>query len=145
MRVRSLLVTLVSNVGCAACLASPVTLAAGQYEVTAQTLLPNLEENLRYATTRTRHCLATQEATDLFPILRHEAFTGCKLVSESSAHAELGFTLHCANPGAATGAAKFNIAANGFSAELVVKMGGKNMTLSQRLIASRVGSCLGTN
>jgi hypothetical protein len=124
-------------------LASTVSIEPGLYEVTAETLLPHLEENLRYATTRTRQCLGTQDAAALFPLLGHVAFAGCALVQESPSAAEARFSLRCKNPQAATGAAEFALESGGFHAVLQVKMGGKNMTLSQRLSAPRLGACTG--
>jgi len=128
---------------CSPAPASTVSVAPGLYELTAQTVLPHLEENLRYATTRSSECLGTQEASALFPLLRHEAFAGCSLVHESSTETQAHFSLRCSNPQAATGAAHFALQPGGFQAVLYVKMGGKNMTLSQRLTAPRLGACSG--
>jgi len=122
-------------------LSATLSVEPGLYELTAQTVLPHLEESLRYATTRTRQCLATQEASALFPLLRHQAFSGCSLELESASEAEAHFSLHCSNPQAATGAAHFALQPGGFQAVLDLKMGGKNMTLSQRLSAPRLGAC----
>jgi hypothetical protein len=143
-RCRLLLAGLVGAVGlCASALASTVSVEPGLYELSAQTVMPHLEEALRYATTRSRQCLGTQEATALFPLLRNEAFAGCSLVREDSTHAEAHFSLRCDNPQAATGAARFTLRPSEFQAVLHVKMGGKNMTLSQRLSAPRLGPCTG--
>ena len=128
---------------CASSLASTVSVEPGLYDLTAQTVLPHLEESLRYATTRARQCLGTQEASALFPLLRHEAFAGCSLVHESFTETEAHFSLRCSNPQAATGAAHFSLQSGGFQAVLYLKMGGKNMTLSQRLSAPRLGACAG--
>lgn len=122
-------------------LAATVSIEPGLYELTAQTVMPHLEESLRYATTRSRQCLGTQDAAALFPLLRHEAFAGCSLDHDSSSDGEARFTLRCKNPQAATGAAHFELQATGFQAVVHIKMGGKNMTLSQRLTAPRVGAC----
>ncbi|HEY6512208.1 MAG TPA: DUF3617 family protein [Burkholderiaceae bacterium] len=121
--------------------AATVSVEPGLYELTAQTVLPHLEESLRYATTRSRECLGTQEASELFPLLRHEAFAGCTLDHEASAEGEAQFSLRCRNPQAATGSARFTQQSGGFQAVLHIKMGGKNMTLSQRLSAPRLGAC----
>ena len=126
---------------CRSVWASTVSVEPGLYELTAQTVLPHLEESLRYATTRTRQCLGTQEASALFPLLRHEAFAGCSLDHEASSDGEARFSLRCINPQAATGDAHFAMQAGGFQAVLHIKMGGKNMTLSQRLSAPRLGAC----
>lgn len=127
----------------ASSLASTVSVEPGLYELTAQTVMPHLEEPLRYATTSSRQCVGTQEASALFPLLRHEAFAGCSLVREASSDTEADFSLRCADPQAATGAAHFTLQPREFHAVLDVKMGGKNMTLSQRLTALRLGACAG--
>jgi hypothetical protein len=88
----------VAGLLCGASFAAPVVVPAGLYAVSAETLLPHLEENLRYATTVTRRCLGTQDATALFPLLAHEAFAGCTLVPEPGTADEPRFTLRCHTP-----------------------------------------------
>ena len=121
--------------------ASPLVLNPGMYEVTVETLLPHLEENLRYATTRERQCLGTQEATMLFPILRHEAFTGCSLTDGRSSGEQVEYSLICKNPGAATGTARLTLSPAVVHGVLEIKMGGKNITLSQRIHGQHLGVC----
>ena len=118
-----------------------VTLAQGNYEVVAQTVLPNLEENLRYATTRSLRCLGSETPASLFPILLHPAFSGCTLVRQEGAGDGLAFNLQCSNPEAATGTASLLLDDQHFAGTLDLKMGGKNMTLSQRISGSRRGGC----
>lgn len=125
----------------AAAVAAPVPVAPGEYDLTTQTVLPHLEEALRHATTRSRECVRQPDATRLFPLLLHPAFTGCHLASAPDSDDGLHFVLRCANPQAATGSAVFTVGADNVSAVLELKMGGKNMTLSQRLHGSRVGAC----
>jgi hypothetical protein len=121
--------------------ATPVAVPSGEYELTIQTVLPHLEEALRYATTRQLQCLHDPDATNIFPLLQHQAFAGCTLVPAAAASDGLRFDLQCTNPQAATGSAVFSIDASHVSAVLDVKMGGKNMTLSQRFYGRRVGPC----
>ncbi|GAB3656600.1 DUF3617 domain-containing protein [Ramlibacter alkalitolerans] len=123
--------------------ATPVAVPSGEYELTTETVLPHLEEALRYATTRTRQCLQEPDASDMFPLLRHQAFTGCGLVPVAQESDGLRFRLQCANPEAASGSAVFRVDASDVAAVLEIKMGGKNMTLSQRLHGRRVGPCEG--
>ena len=122
-------------------LCAPVALNPGLYEVTTETLLPHLEEALRYATTRQRQCLDSPDAALLFPLLRHQAFAGCDLAREGSEGSALLFVLACHNPEAATGAARLTVDADRLHGVLDIKMGGKNMTLSQRIGGPRVGPC----
>lgn len=118
-----------------------VAIPDGEYDLTAQTVLPHLEEALRYATTRARQCLREPDATGLFPLLLHPAFAGCRLVRDAQAGDGLHFALRCANPQAASGLAVFAVEGGSLSAVLELKMGGKNMTLSQRIHGPRVGPC----
>ena len=120
---------------------APVAVPPGEYDVTTQTVLPHLEEALRYATTRGRQCLHAPDATGVFPLLQHQAFTGCSLVADAQASDGLHFVLQCANREAASGSAVFAVDGSALSAVLEIKMGGKNMTLSQRLRARRLGAC----
>ena len=120
--------------------ATPVAIPPGEYELTTQTVLPHLEEALRYATTRARRCLREPDATSMFPLLRHQTFAGCSLVP-NTVNDGLNFTLQCTNPEAATGSAVFEVSAGYASAVLELKMGGKNLTLAQRLYGPRVGPC----
>jgi len=125
--------------------AAVVPLTPGEYDLTIETMLPHLEEALRYATTRTHPCLREADATSLFPLLRHAAFAGCSLVPDVDTGDTVRFTLQCKNSQAASGSATFEVGARYFSAVLDIKMGGKNMTLSQRLYGPRVGSCMASD
>src|SRR5689334_9716596 len=122
--------------------AAVVAVTPGEYDLTIETLLPHLEEALRYATTRTHQCLREPDATSVFPLLRHQAFAGCSLVPDTDASDGVHFALQCKNSQAASGTAAFEVDLGYVSGVLDVKMGGKNMTVSQRLYGPRVGSCL---
>jgi hypothetical protein len=126
---------------CAAAWASGEAVAPGTYEITAQTVMPNLEENLRYATTRERRCLSGRDLASVFPLLRHYSLEGCKLVDESRNGGALRYVLACASPQVATGAARLDAAPGRITGSLEIKMGGKNMTFSQRVEALRQGDC----
>lgn len=140
-----LLATLLAAMSVSANTAAIVALTPGEYDLTIQTVLPHLEEPLRYATIRARQCLREPDATSIFPLLGHKAFAGCRLVPDADAGDDVRFTLVCKNSEAATGSAAFEVGATYLSAVLEIKMGGKNMTLSQRLYGPRVGPCLGSD
>jgi hypothetical protein len=126
---------------CAAAWASGEAVAPGTYEITAQVVMPHLEENLRYATTRERRCLRGDELASVFPILRHQSLEGCKLGAETRSGGTIRYVLACASPQVATGAARLDAAAGRITGTLEIKMGGKNMTFSQRIEALRQGDC----
>lgn len=116
-----------------------IALEPGAYDLVAQTVLPNLEESLRYATTRSQRCLGSEPVDTLFPILLHPAFAGCTLLRQEGRRDM--FTLQCTNAEAASGSASLLIEAQRFDATLDLKMGGKNMTLAQRVSGTRRGAC----
>src|ERR1700722_6297832 len=49
------------------------------YDVTVETGMPHLEENLRYTTTHRRSCISRKDLATVFPILNHPTLAGCTL------------------------------------------------------------------
>ena len=129
------------STGCQIAFASTIAVNPGAYEITAETLLPHLEENLRYATTRSNRCLGTQDASSLFPVLTQKSFVDCSLIGTQNDREYSDYSLVCRNSEAATGSARFIIRSSGFYGLLEVKMGGKNMRFSQRINGYRSGAC----
>ena len=115
--------------------------APGVYEITVQTVLPHLEENLRYATTRERRCLRDASLASVFPILQHASLDGCRLGQAIRDADTIRYLLVCENPQVATGVARLDTDASRIVGTLEVKMGGKNMTFTQRIEATRRSEC----
>jgi hypothetical protein len=111
------------------------------YELTTETGMPHLEENLRYANTTRRQCLALSELTTAFPILGHPALEGCKLESELRQPQTLSYQLVCAGGHGTTGTAIWHLGEHRIRGTLDVKLGGKNMTFYQRITAIPLGEC----
>jgi len=102
--------------------------------------MPNLEENLRYATTREQRCLRLDELASLFPILRHPSLEGCRLDDELKHGSSVRYRLVCASPQVASGTARLDVGER-IAGILEIKMGGKNMTFSQSIEAVRQRDC----
>lgn len=111
------------------------------YEVTTETVMPHLEENLRYSNTHGKQCLAHQDLAVAFPILSHAALKGCKLEPESVQDDIESYLLVCEGGYGTTGSATWRLGAQPIRGTLVVKLGGKNMTFYQRVTATPVGEC----
>jgi hypothetical protein len=126
---------------CTQAWASGQALEAGRYEIVAETVMPHLEENLRYATSREQRCLAAHELSSLFPILRHDSLAGCRLANERRYGHSIGYLLVCASPDVASGKAWLDVSGRRVVGTLEVKMGGKNMTFAQRIEALHQGKC----
>jgi Protein of unknown function (DUF3617) len=126
---------------CSVAYATTYAAAPGLYEVTARTVMPHLEENLRYATTREQHCLQLDQPAPLFPIMRHPSLEGCHLGDELRHGSDVRYRLVCASPQVASGTARLDIAGERIAGILEIKMGGKNMTFSQSIEAVRQRDC----
>lgn len=111
------------------------------YEVTTETGMPHLEENLRYTITHERHCLKDQELAAAFPILSHPALQGCSLQGETRRDDTVSYSLVCVGGHGTTGEAIWHIDEHQIRGTLNVKLGGKNMTFYQRITALPLGAC----
>lgn len=131
--VRALL-SLALAVASSAALAEPFT--PGRYELSSQTVMPNLDEMRHITATETR-CLRS-DPNALFPVLRQPALRGCSLVP---AGAQDPYTLVCQTTLVASGTARIVVGTRRVTGDLQVKMGGKNMTFSQHVRATPLGPC----
>jgi hypothetical protein len=111
------------------------------YEVTTETVMPHLEEALRYATTQERRCLNPQELASVFPILRHDSLKGCRLEEQNRRDDAVSYLLICEGGNGTTGSALWQLGENQLTGRLDVKLGGKNMTFYQRVTAKPLGGC----
>lgn len=98
------------------------------YDVVIETGMPNLEDNLRYTTTHEERCLSETDFTTVFPILKHPSLADCVLE-------KVTYVLRCEGSHGTTGQATWRNEAGAFHGTLHVKLGGKNMTLYQRVTA----------
>lgn len=111
------------------------------YMLTSETSMPHLEENLRYAVTRTKRCMTRDDLASAFPVLQHPSLAGCKL-REQSAHEEtISYVLLCESTSGTTGTASWRLGERIIRGTLDVKLGGKNMTFSQRVTGTLIGDC----
>jgi hypothetical protein len=111
------------------------TVPAGLYEVTVETSMPHLEENLRYAVTHETRYLDHQDLALAFPILGHASLSDCHLDGGQRSGEEVFYALICTGAHGTTGNAVWTLDAQRISGTLHVKLGGKNMTFSQRWTA----------
>ena len=111
---------------------------AGVYDISTQTVMPHLEENLHYAISHERRCVQQQDLPLLFLILRQDSFAGCGLKGTHQTAGSVQLSLECKSKKVATGSARLFYTPEYIRGELEIKMGGKNMTFSQRIEGIRV-------
>ena len=116
-----------------------------RYDVTVETVMPHLEEALRYATTREIRCFGLQDLPTAFPVLDHEALAGCRLDPENRDEESVSYLLNCSGAAGTksetTGRARWQLGASQLTGTLDVKLGGKNMTFSQGIRARLQEAC----
>jgi hypothetical protein len=99
------------------------------------------EVNLRYTDVRERRCPCDHDLSAFFPILRHQSLNGCELGRPSPRGGVIYDPLVCHGAGGMKGTAQLNEAADSILGELKIQMGGKHLTFSQRVEATRRGDC----
>jgi hypothetical protein len=115
-----------------------LTLGCLLYQLTTETGMPHLEENLRYATIEATRCLTRSDLATLFPVLGHPALRGCTLRPESESDDSLTYVLACEGSQGTTGSAHWELSRDQLRGTLDVRLGGKNMTFYQRVTARLV-------
>ena len=111
------------------------------YAVTTEIGMPNLEENLRYAVRQEQVCLTPEALYHRFPILNHPALAHCRLGEPSENSFGTQFPLICDNNHGTTGTALWTTYGLRSTGTLSIRLGGKNMTLWQRVTATARGPC----
>ena len=111
------------------------------YEIITETAMPHLEENLRYATTREQRCFDQNDLLPAFPALQSVALKDCRLDQESRQQDAVSYALVCSGGHGTTGHVSWQLGPTQSVGTLNVKLGGKNMTFSQRITARALGAC----
>ncbi len=117
---------------------------AHSYQIAATIVMPRLDEMRRQVAQHTR-CVPDDNPGALFPVLEQHALRGCRLdypkVTSLAESTRREYVLVCASARVASGTASVEGDEENLVGLLAVKMGGKNMTFSQRVEARRGASC----
>jgi hypothetical protein len=111
----------------------------GLYDVKSQMVMPHMEE-MRRIVKEEKRCVVDGPAA-LFPVLDQHALLGCKFDFPKQDDKAMNYLLVCESARVATGQAHFEGSSKSLVGTMQIKMGGKNMTFSQRVEAQRVGVC----
>jgi hypothetical protein len=111
------------------------------YEMTTQTSMPHLDENLRYAVVTEQRCLNTHDLSGAFWMLEDVSLQDCKLVKATEEENAASYKLKCHGGHGTTGDARWQLGPDAIAGTLNVRLGGKNMTFYQRITAKPLGAC----
>jgi hypothetical protein len=134
----------------AAAVAASIRLAAqqgallqpGEYRVKVRLELPNVEDTGDAARSESICVTAGHSGTHGLVVLSDSnPLRTCPVSNVLREGDTLTYDIVCAGSDAAVGAARYTLRAERFEGAILVKMGGKNMTMIERQSGRRVGSC----
>lgn len=111
------------------------------YAITREIGMPHLEESLRYAATREERCLVPRQLVAGFELLRKPALAGCTLEEEKRERDTVFYRLACTAGSETSGGAEWVAGERRLAGVLRVRLGGKNMTMWERITAIDRGPC----
>ena len=134
------LLTLLALVSLAGDAGAPAV-APGLYEIEVRLGLPNVLEVA--PPTRPRRCLtrADIESGQAFFVRSENPLRTCPVADYAAAGSSVRYRIRCPGPNAASAEAAFETTPAGYRGVIRMVMGGKNMTMSETQIASRIGEC----
>ena len=113
-------------------------LPAGSYEITFRLELPHLESWAIEKTTTT--CVS--EGNAILPILSdNHPFAGCSAMNVRRDEDTLTYEIVCKGRDVAKAQATYTLALSGFMGRIAMRMGAKNMTMTEVQTGRRVASC----
>ncbi|MFO1047212.1 MAG: hypothetical protein U1E52_04850 [Geminicoccaceae bacterium] len=127
------------------CLASAVAAEdglEGSYAVTASLQIPNVS-GPSWQGTRIL-CLGADSGPGKLPvpvISPNSPFTGCDAVDLDRSATGLRYRIVCPGRDSARAQASYRLSADGFRGEVAMRLGGKNMTLTEYQEGRRLGEC----
>ena len=119
--------------------AGDVILEPGEYEVQMRLELPHIED---MGVQRTAKVCITDGGTHGIVVLsENNPLARCPVSNVKRTADELHFNLICEGHNQAVAWAKFRLWPDRFAGAFDMKMGGKNMTMTERQTGRRIGAC----
>jgi hypothetical protein len=119
-----------------------VMLSPGRYEVSVRLDLPNIEGAA--ASTLRSLCVPAQDQAGqhgLGALSENNPLARCPVANVRREGATLSFDIVCPGGNAASASATFHLTSEAFDGRIRMKLGGKNMTLTETQAGRRTGAC----
>lgn len=111
----------------------------GEYEVQMRLELPHIEDMGVQKTAKV--CITSSGTHGIVVLSENNPLVRCPASNINERGGELTFDLICEGHNQAVARAKFDLFPGRFSGAFDMKMGGKNMTMTERQSGKRVGDC----
>jgi Protein of unknown function (DUF3617) len=119
-----------------------VTLAPGLYEVRVRLDLPHIEGAA--ASKLAMLCVPAEDSAGthgLIPLSDNNPLANCPVVQVRQQGSALAFDIVCPGGNAATASASYLLTPETFAGRISIKLGGKNMTMTETQTGRRTGPC----
>jgi len=119
-----------------------ITLQPGRYEVSVRLDLPNIEGAA--AAKVTSLCVPVQDGVGshgLGALSENNPLARCPVSNVRQEGAALSFDIVCQGGNAAIAFASYRLAGDAFDGRISMKLGGKNMTMTETQTGRRIGAC----
>ena len=136
---RKLLIIPIVVVSSASSAGDAVMLEAGAYEVQMRLELPHVETMNVQKTAQV--CIIDGGTRGIVVMSENNPLARCPASNIKQTADELVFDLICEGHNQAVAQAKFQLLPDRFSGAFEMKMGGKNMTMTERQTGRRIGTC----
>ncbi|HEU0058589.1 MAG TPA: DUF3617 family protein, partial [Hyphomicrobiaceae bacterium] len=117
-------------------------LEPGRYEVSVRLDLPNIEGAA--AARVLSLCVPAQDGVGthgLMALSENNPFSHCPVFNVHQQGSTLSFEIVCPGGNAAMASASYRLAGTAFDGRIAMKLGGKNMTLTETQTGRRIGEC----
>lgn len=116
-------------------------LEGGEYEVSVRLDLPHVEDTGAAKTTRICVTASDGGTHGLQALSDNNPLSRCPAAGVHESGGTLTFDIVCPGGNAAVGSAIYALRAGDFDGVIAMKMGGKNMTMTERQSGHRTGAC----
>jgi hypothetical protein len=131
-----------ASVLASACVASAAAaLEPGEYEVSVRLDLPHVDSAAASRTARVCVTAGGNDTHGLTVLSVNHPFVGCTASDIREDGGTLMFDIVCPGPNAAAASARYTFREQDFDGTIAMKMGAKNMTMTERQHGRRTGEC----
>jgi hypothetical protein len=137
----ALVLSLVATTSAMCAVSAAAALEPGEYQVSVRLELPHVED---LSTSRSALICVTAAGNDthgLKVLSDNNPLARCAASNIRDNGGTLLFDIVCPGQNAATGSARFTLREQDFDGAIEMKMGGKNMTMTERQRGRRTGGC----
>ncbi len=140
--IMSSLLTMAGVMGLTLCMApEAAALEPGEYEVSVRLDLPHVDGAAAARTARVCVTVGGNDTHGLTVLSANHPFGGCAASNIREDGSTLTFDLVCPGPNAAAASARYTLRDQDFEGTIAMKMGAKNMTMTERQHGRRIGAC----